>query len=79
MDSDLPFFNEDSLGFLNSSTVPLPPISIVNPKTLEGPFIAHFVPAPYSVIQNHFHLHNCHQQMCWLTWGVEMQGSWLLH
>jgi hypothetical protein len=55
MTSDLPFHNENSLGFLNSvSTTPLPPLSIVNSKPLEGPFIAPFVPAPYSVIQESF-------------------------
>jgi hypothetical protein len=55
MDGDLPFFNESSLGFLNSTpSDPLPPITIVNSKPLEGPFIAPFVPAPYSVIQEAF-------------------------
>lgn len=55
MDSDLPFSDESSLFFLNSvSSTPLPPITIVNSKPLEGPFIAPFVPAPNAVIQESF-------------------------
>lgn len=52
---DFPFSSEVSLTFLTSgSSDPLPPITIVNSKPLEGPFIAPFVPAPFSVIQESF-------------------------
>ena len=48
--------NEPSLAkLLNPITSePLPPVTIVNSKPLEGPFIAPFVPAPQAVIDAAF-------------------------